>query len=83
MIARANPAVRQIYTSFPYPRSSLDFYSDRTIIPASFGDLQYYWQYSGQPYFLVNASALDSLKLKSIKVVAQAAGWQLITKDTP
>ncbi|TAF07075.1 MAG: glycosyltransferase family 39 protein [Nostocales cyanobacterium] len=81
MITRANPTVRQIYTSFPYPRSSLNFYSDRLIIPASFGDLQYYWQYNGQPYFLVNASALETLKLQSIKVVDQAAGWQLITKD--
>jgi 4-amino-4-deoxy-L-arabinose transferase-like glycosyltransferase len=81
MIARANPAVRQIYTSFPYSRPSLDFYSDRTITPASHGELQYYWQ-NGQPYLLLNASALSNLKLKSIKVVDQAEGWQLITKDS-
>jgi 4-amino-4-deoxy-L-arabinose transferase-like glycosyltransferase len=81
MIARANPAVRKIYTSFPYPRSSLNFYSDHTIIPASFGDLQYYWQYNVQsPYLLVNASALENLKLPLIKVVDQAQGWQLITR---
>jgi 4-amino-4-deoxy-L-arabinose transferase-like glycosyltransferase len=81
MIARANPVVRKIYTSFPYSRSSLNFYSDRTIIPASPGDLQYYWQYDGQPpYLLVNASALENLKLQSIKVVDQAQGWQLITR---
>jgi 4-amino-4-deoxy-L-arabinose transferase-like glycosyltransferase len=82
MIARANPAVQQIYTSFPYPRSSLNFYSDRTIIPASPGDLQYHWQYDVHPYLLVNASALENLKFPSIQVVGKSAGWQLITKDT-
>ncbi|MBD2385869.1 ArnT family glycosyltransferase [Cylindrospermum sp. FACHB-282] len=82
MIKRANPADREIYTSFAYHRPSLDFYSDRTIIPASLGELQYYWQYNGQPYFLLNTSALDNLQLESIKLVDQAEGWKLITKDT-
>ncbi|OUL32503.1 glycosyltransferase family 39 protein [Nostoc sp. 106C] len=81
MIVRANPAVNKIYTSFPYSRPSLDFYSDRTIIPASFGELQYYWHYNGQPYFLVNASAYNNLHLDSIKLIDQAEGWKLITKD--
>ncbi|BAY08836.1 ArnT family glycosyltransferase [Calothrix sp. NIES-2098] len=81
MIVQANPAVKKIYTSFPYSRPSLDFYSDRTIIPASFGELQYYWHYNGQPYFLVNASAYQSLHLDSIKLIGQAGGWKLITKD--
>lgn len=82
MIAQANPAVKKIYTSFPYHRPSLDFYSDRTIIPASIGELQYYWHYNGQPYFLLNASAFNNLKLESVKLVGQADGWKLITKDT-
>jgi 4-amino-4-deoxy-L-arabinose transferase-like glycosyltransferase len=82
MIERANLDTKVIYTSFPYHRSSLDFYSDRTIIPASTGELQYYWQYNRKPYFLINASALQELKLGSIQVIAQAEGWQLITKNT-
>ncbi|MBW4613555.1 MAG: glycosyltransferase family 39 protein [Desmonostoc vinosum HA7617-LM4] len=82
MIVRANPAVKKIYTSFPQHRPSLDFYSDRTIIPASTGELQYYWHYSGQPYFLLNASDFHSLQLESMKLVDQAEGWKLITKDT-
>lgn len=80
MIVRANPEVKQIYTSFPYSRSSLDFYSDRSIIPASLANLQYYWHYHQQPYFLLNAAALDNLKLESIQVIDEAVGWQLITK---
>lgn len=82
MITRANPQVKKIYTSFPYHRSSLDFYSDRQIIPASIRDLKYFWQYQEQPYFLVENSSLDHLQLTSMQVIDQAAGWQLITKVT-
>ncbi|AFY35861.1 glycosyltransferase family 39 protein [Calothrix sp. PCC 7507] len=82
MITRANPAVKKIYTSFPYNRPSLDFYSDRTIIPASLGELQYYWHYNGQPYFLLSTSAYNNLHLDSVKLIDQAEGWKLITKDT-
>ncbi|WP_017653248.1 ArnT family glycosyltransferase [Fortiea contorta] len=81
MIVRANPAVKKIYTSFPYHRPSLDFYSDRTIIPASLGELQYYWHYNGQPYFLLSASAFKDLHLDSVKLVDQAGDWRLITKN--
>ncbi|WP_193197076.1 ArnT family glycosyltransferase [Nostoc sp. MG11] len=82
MIVQANPAVKKIYTSFPYHRPSLDFYSDRTIIPASPGELKYYWHYSGQPYFLLNASTANNLQLESMKLIDQAEGWKLVTKDT-
>jgi 4-amino-4-deoxy-L-arabinose transferase-like glycosyltransferase len=82
MISQVNPSVKKIYTSFPYHRPSLDFYSDRTIIPASLGELQYYWHYSSQPYFLLNASAFNNLQLESMKLVDEAEGWRLITKDT-
>jgi 4-amino-4-deoxy-L-arabinose transferase-like glycosyltransferase len=82
MIVQANPAVKQIYTSFPRHRPSLDFYSDRQIIPASYGELQYYWHYHGQPYFLLNTSAYNKLHLDSVKLIAQTKDWKLITKDT-
>ncbi len=80
MITKINPAVKKIYTSFPYHRPSLDFYSERTIIPVSNSDLQYYWQYDIQPYFLLNTSTLQNLEISSIKVVDQVEDGQLITK---
>ncbi|HLP88695.1 MAG TPA: glycosyltransferase family 39 protein [Nostocaceae cyanobacterium] len=80
MIVKANPPVRQIYTSFSYHRPSLDFYSDRTIIPITGGELKYHWQDSAQPYFLVNSSELEKLQFPSVQVLGQAEGWQLITK---
>lgn len=82
MIVRANPAVTQIYTSFGYKRPSLDFYSDRTIIPASLSELQYYWRYSPKPYFLLHVSVSHNLQLDSMKIIDKADDWQLVTKDT-
>jgi hypothetical protein len=81
MIVKANPATQKIYTSFPYSRPSLDYYSDRTIIPASVGELQYYWHYNGQPYFLLHASVFNNLQLDSMKLIDQTEDWKLVTKD--
>ncbi|NES99831.1 MAG: glycosyltransferase family 39 protein [Sphaerospermopsis sp. SIO1G1] len=80
MITRANLKLEKIYTSFPYHRSSLDFYSDCTVIPASSRDLKYHWQSQQKPYLLVDNPTLDVLQLKSLQVIDQTAGWQLITK---
>ncbi|MBD2364034.1 glycosyltransferase family 39 protein [Anabaena minutissima FACHB-250] len=82
MINRVNPSVTNIYTSFPQHRPSLNFYSDRTIIPASVDRLQYSWQYDRQPYLLINASAIKKLHLDSMKLLDEAEGWKLITKET-
>ncbi len=85
MIQRAKPTVTKIYTSFGYHRPSLDFYSDRTIVPASLTQLQHSWLSDGQPYFLLDEpalTALKNLKLESVKLVGHASGWSLITKNT-
>ncbi|NMG06171.1 glycosyltransferase family 39 protein [Brasilonema sp. UFV-L1] len=79
MIQQANPKVTKIYTSFPYHRPSLDFYSDRTIISASSDKLKSYWQSHEQPYLLLNETALKDLKLESMKL-GSASGWSLVTK---
>jgi hypothetical protein len=85
MIQRAKPTVTKIYTSFGYHRPSLDFYSERTIVPASLTQLQHSWLSDGQPYFLLDEpalTALKNLKLESVKLVGHASGWSLITKNT-
>ncbi|QLE54279.1 glycosyltransferase family 39 protein [Nostoc sp. TCL26-01] len=82
MIEKVNPGVKKIYTSYPHHRPSLDFYSDRYIIPASTKELQHYWRYNRQPYFLINSSTAKNLQLDSIKLLAETEGWQLITKET-
>jgi 4-amino-4-deoxy-L-arabinose transferase-like glycosyltransferase len=82
MVQQANPTVKKIYTSFSYHRPSLDFYSERTIVPASVTELEYYWQTEQQPYFLLDAPALKNLELESVKLMGRTTGWSLITKDT-
>lgn len=81
IIQQVNPPVKQVYTSFPYHRPSLDFYSDRHIIPATIEELQYRWHFDKQPYLLINNADFHRLQLDSIKPLAKAEGWQLITKE--
>jgi 4-amino-4-deoxy-L-arabinose transferase-like glycosyltransferase len=82
MIQTAVPSdIKKIYTSFPYHRPSLDFYSDRTIIPASVAQLDSYWQNNKQPYFLLHDIARKNLHLDSVKQVGQTDDWVLITKN--
>ncbi|MBW4632707.1 MAG: glycosyltransferase family 39 protein [Iphinoe sp. HA4291-MV1] len=82
MIQQANPTVTKIYTSFPYHRPSLNFYSDRTILPASFPQLKHYWQSDRQPYLLLQGTALKTLELESVKLVNRTSDWFLVTKNT-
>ncbi|MCF4969641.1 ArnT family glycosyltransferase [Nostoc sp. CMAA1605] len=82
MINRVNPNVSKIYTSFPEHRPSLNFYSDRTIIPASFSELQNYWQDNKKPYILIQESDTKKLQLDSMQLVDEVGDWKLITKET-
>jgi hypothetical protein len=45
-------------------------------------ELQYRWRYDRQPYLLINTVDLKRLQLDSIKPLAKAEGWVLITKET-
>ncbi len=81
IIQQGTPENAKIYTSFPYHRPSLDFYSDRQIIPAKDKELRQHWESMSQPYFLLDKKALESLPLRSLKQVDQANGWTLVTKN--
>ena len=78
LIQSQTPIKQRIYTSFPDRRPSLDFYSDRQIIPASNEELQQYWQQQVEPYLLVNANTLKDLHLNSVQQLGTREGWTLI-----
>ncbi|MBF2063969.1 MAG: glycosyltransferase family 39 protein [Calothrix sp. C42_A2020_038] len=81
MIQRANPP-SQIYTFSDQHRPSLDFYSNRTIIAVNKpSELEYYWQYNGQPYVLLQEADQGKLKLNAVEIVARAEGFLLVTKS--
>ena len=71
---------QEVLTSHRYPRPSLDFYSDRRVIPAKFEELKREWQTSPQPYFLLHRSVLKKLDLDNIKVVKTTGNWVLVTR---
>ncbi|MBW4521491.1 MAG: glycosyltransferase family 39 protein [Scytolyngbya sp. HA4215-MV1] len=79
IVQAKTPAKQVIYTSYPYYRPSLDFYSDRQIIPAEPAKLQQYWQ-TANPYVLIGKPALANLPLKQVKVLGEAENWVLITR---
>ncbi len=80
MIQSSTPVNKKIYTSFSYHRPSLDFYSDRQVIPATNDELKLYWQQQAEPYFLLNAATLKSLHLKSPQKLGTAESWTLIKR---
>lgn len=73
----------KIYTSFEYARPSLNFYSERQVIPASHLQLKEIWEQKAAPYLLIDESALMELSFTQVKQVGTAVGWILITKELP
>ncbi len=81
IIKNTTPEKTIVYTSYSYTRPSLDFYSDRQVVPLNSLELQQTWQKLSQPYFLIDNSSLPKLNLPQIKPLASAKGWSLITKE--
>jgi 4-amino-4-deoxy-L-arabinose transferase-like glycosyltransferase len=69
-----------IYMSFAYQRPSLDFYSDRRVIPANAPTLQQLW--STQPYLLLDGTTLAALSLPNSVSLGTAEGFTLIAPKT-
>ncbi|WP_309236466.1 glycosyltransferase family 39 protein [Microcoleus sp. FACHB-672] len=83
IIAEDTPKGKDIYTSHPYSRPSLDFYSDRKVIPAELEELRGHWQNDSQPYLLLDRDNLKKLDLKEMLWVGSAGDWTLVTRDHP
>ncbi|HEY9668502.1 MAG TPA: glycosyltransferase family 39 protein [Coleofasciculaceae cyanobacterium] len=69
-----------VYTSFGYGRPSLDFYSDRKVIPADATALQEVW--STQPYLLLDQQTLATLQLPDSISLGTAEGFTLVAPRT-
>ncbi|MCL1471514.1 ArnT family glycosyltransferase [Argonema antarcticum] len=84
------PDGEKIYTSYPYFRPSLNFYSDRQIIPASADDLKKIWEQEPHPYLLLEEDFIKNLSLEYVKSFGAVAvadpqdkktTWTLIARD--
>jgi 4-amino-4-deoxy-L-arabinose transferase-like glycosyltransferase len=73
-----------IYTSFTYERPSLNFYSDRRVIPANQEEIKRYWQENSHPYLWLDAQTLEKLNFPSKIILGnlEYSSWTLITKKT-
>lgn len=65
-----------IYMSFGYRRPSLDFYSERQVIPTDTNTLRKIW--SQQSYFLLNQATLSALSLPDSVSLGTAEGFTLL-----
>ncbi|HEY9633469.1 MAG TPA: glycosyltransferase family 39 protein [Coleofasciculaceae cyanobacterium] len=80
LIREQTEAGTVIHTSFAYGRPSLDFYSDRRVIPADAAALQKLW--ATQPYLLLDQPTLAILQLPDSVSLGTAEGFTLIAPKT-
>ena len=84
IIKQHTPPQQKIYTAYPYFRPSLNFYSDRVIVPAGDRQLQQIWQQYQPAYLLLDPDAIERLNLKSYVILGnevEGVAWQLISNQ--
>lgn len=81
IVAAEVPIGQSVYTSYPYNRPSLNFYSQRQVRPQTEKQLRRTWRQTEQPYLLLDSATVTQLNLRAAKVLAEAEGWLLVTKD--
>ncbi len=75
---------QNIYTAYPYRRPSLEFYSERLIVPVADNELKQLWQSTESVYLLVNQDAIERLNLNQYVRLGNKEDdelWQLITQE--
>jgi 4-amino-4-deoxy-L-arabinose transferase-like glycosyltransferase len=80
IVHRFTPNGATLYTSYPSYRPSLNFYSDRPVIPANARQLKQHWRRERKPYLLLDELALKSLALEPKQILGTAEGWTLVTR---
>lgn len=79
------PVQQPIMTNYPHGRPSLDFYSDRRLIPAKFDQILATWSQYPQPYLLLDPPGLQELEARfpnGVQRLGAAEGWTLVTKSS-
>lgn len=79
MIQQVVPPGQVVMTTFPHTRPSLDFYSDRRVIPTSEEAIKEQWKSAPQAYLLTDAANLAQLGLPATSQT-HAEGWTLVAK---
>jgi 4-amino-4-deoxy-L-arabinose transferase-like glycosyltransferase len=83
LIKKAVPKGKVIYTSFLYHRPSLNFYSERVVIPAPNQAWKSHWNTMVKPYVLLERSELEQIppKERFILGVSLDKKWVVVTRS--
>lgn len=81
MIQKATPQGQVVYTSYPYFRPSLNFYSQRTIVPESAEALMKRWKEEAHPHLLLDKAMLMKLPDKQIQWLGMTEDWALVSRN--
>lgn len=80
------PARSIVYGSTATARPSLEFYSERQIIPQSISKLQQHWQQNPLVYLLLDAAVVKVIDLPQTAIVKdkrlESLGWTLAVKNS-
>ena len=83
-IRQHTPPKATIYSSMSNARPSLNFYSDRQVIPQSIEELEQHWQQNSAVYLLLDSSARIRLNLPPQAIVKdnrpESSDWVLAIK---
>ncbi|MBE9009565.1 glycosyltransferase family 39 protein [Pseudanabaenaceae cyanobacterium LEGE 13415] len=80
MIERATARGQTIYTSYPYFRPSLNFYSQRSIVPAPPEVLLKHWREDAHPHLLIDQEFLKRLPQKQMQFLDMTDNWMLVSR---
>ena len=72
------PQNLSVYSSYPYYRPSLDFYSNHLVIPLAEVDLKAILENKKSVYFLISK---DHLLIDNTRAIAENSDWQILVKD--
>lgn len=75
-----------VYTSFADKRPSLNFYSNRQVIPQDFEELKNYWHKHSVAYLLIDRDTVNRLELTDSEIIkdpeTKLLNWFLAVKNT-
>lgn len=82
LVRQHTPPNQIVYSSMPTVRPSLNFYSDRQIVPQTIDELKQHWQLNSQVYLLIDSMSKKELNLPQQAIVQSRSHlkWMLAIK---
>ena len=82
LVRQHTPPNQIVYSSMSRVRPSLDFYSDRQVIPQSIDELKQHWQQNSHVYLLIDSTTQKQLDLPQQAIVQSPHfKWRLAIKN--